>query len=87
MPTLRPPNWSDFTEEEQAIFEEAAKRQGVAPERMIQTSIIGVQAHWPAWQEANRVEFTQAYRLQGKLPQITKEVMHTALSMTNNCEY
>ena len=27
MPTLRPPNWSDFTEEEQAIFEEAAKRQ------------------------------------------------------------
>ncbi len=87
MPTLRTPEWSDFSEEEQALFAEAAKRQGAEPERMLQQSIIGVQAHWPAWQQANIAEFTQSYRLQGKLPQLAKEAMHTAISMTNHCEY
>ena len=87
MLTLRMPEWSQFSEEEQAYFAEAAKRQGISLERMMQPSIGGVQAHWPAWQAANRAELTQSYRVQGKLSQLTKEAMHTAVSMVNGCDY
>ena len=87
MTTLHTPQMSELSEEDRAILERVAKRTGQSPEQLLQPSIFGVQAHWPAWLEANHVESNQAYRLQGKLPQLAKEAMHVAVSMTNHCNY
>lgn len=87
MTTLHTPQWSDFSVEEQAVLERAAKRMGQTPEQLLHPTIFGVQARWPAWLEANHAESSQAYRRQGKLPQLAKESIHVAVSMTNQCHY
>ncbi len=87
MTTLHTPQLSDFSEEDRAILERLAKRMGQTPEGLLSPSIHGVQTHWPAWLEANHLESNQAYRIQGKLPQIAKEAIHVAVSMTNHCNY
>ena len=87
MTTLRTRQLSDLSPDDQAILERVAKRMGQRPEDVLRPGIFGVQAHWPAWLEANHVESNQAYRLQGKLPQLAKEAMHVAVSMTNHCNY
>jgi alkylhydroperoxidase family enzyme len=87
MTTLHTPQLSDFSADELAILERIAKRMGQSPEQLLHPSIFGVQTYWPAWLEANQAESSQAYRLQGKLPQLAKEAMHVAVSMTNHCEY
>jgi alkylhydroperoxidase family enzyme len=87
MTTLHDPQLADFSEEDRAILERMAKRLGRTPEALLDASIMGVQAHWPAWLEANHQETNQAYRIPGKLPQIAKEAIHVAVSMTNHCSY
>ena len=87
MTTLKTPQLSDFSEDDRSILERIAKRTGQAPEQLLNSGVLGVQAHWPAWLEANHQESNQAYRLQGKLPQLAKEAMHVAVSMTNHCNY
>lgn len=87
MTTLRTPELSDFTAEEQAVLERLARRMGRSTQALLEPSIMGVQTHWPAWLEANHAETNQAYRLQGMLPQIAKEAIHVAVSMTNHCSY
>jgi len=47
----------------------------------------GVQAHWPAWLEANVDHALATYMARGTLPPLAKEAMHVAVSMTNHCEY
>jgi alkylhydroperoxidase family enzyme len=87
MTTLLTPRLADFSQEDRAVLERMAKRMGRTPEALLDPSIMGVQAHWPAWLEANHLETNQAYRIQGKLPQIAKEAIHVAVSMTNHCSY
>ncbi|HEU0073741.1 MAG TPA: hypothetical protein VFS30_06995 [Dehalococcoidia bacterium] len=87
MTTLRTPKLSDFSEDDRAILERMAKRTGQSPEQLLNPSIFGVQTHWPAWLEANHAETGMAYMLQGKLPRLAKEAIHTAVSMTNHCNY
>ena len=87
MPTLRNPMIDDFSEEEQAILERTARRQGRTTEELMGPTIAGVQAHWPAWLETNLLESNQSYRQPGRLPQLAKEAIHVAVSMTNNCDH
>ena len=87
MTTLRAPRFADFPEEERAVLERVARRMGQSPEELLSTGIWGVQAHWPAWLEANQEEARYAYRWQGSLPRLAKEAIHVAVSMTNNCDY
>jgi alkylhydroperoxidase family enzyme len=87
MTTLHTPQLREFSEEDRTIIERMAKRLGRSPEALLEPSIMGVQAHWPSWLEANHLETNQAYRNQGKLSQIAKEAIHVAVSMTNHCSY
>ena len=87
MTTLHKPELSDFSPEDLAILEQAAKRMGMTAEQIVNPSIFGVQTHWPQWLEANHAESNEAYRRPGQLPQIAKEAIHVAVSMTNHCNY
>lgn len=87
MTTLHTPRLADFSEDDRAILERMAKRMGRTPEAVLEPSIMGGQAHWPAWLEANHLETNYSYRIQGKLPPIAKEAIHVAVSMTNHCSY
>lgn len=87
MTTLHTPRLEEFSTEDRAILERVAKRLGRMPEALLEPSIMGVQGHWPAWLEANHAETNQSYRIQGKLPQLAKEAIHVAVSMTNHCSY
>jgi alkylhydroperoxidase family enzyme len=49
--------------------------------------IFGAQAHWPEYLGANHKETLASYQFQGTLPQLAKEAMHVAVSMTNGCDY
>jgi alkylhydroperoxidase family enzyme len=49
--------------------------------------IFGAQAHWPVYTAANHKQALSSYQLQGVLPQLAKEAMHVAVSMSNSCEY
>ena len=87
MTTLRPPQLADFSPEDQAVLERVAKRMGKTAEELLRPGIFGVQTHWPAWLEANFDQTLHGYRLHGVLPQLAKEAMHVAVSMTNRCNY
>lgn len=87
MTTLRAPQLADFSPEDLVILERIARRMGRSVEDLLHPSIFGVQAHWPAWLEANFDHGLATYMRPGVLPQIAKEAMHAAVSMTNNCEY
>jgi hypothetical protein len=87
MTTLQIPALSDFSTEDQAILERVAKRMGQKPDELLRPGIFGVQAHWPAWLEANYEHTVSSYRLHGVLPTLAKEAMHVAVSMTNRCTF
>lgn len=87
MTTLRTPELSDFSAEDRATLERIAKRTGQTVEQMLKPGIFGVQTHWPAWLEANLDHSLATYMFRGTLPQLAKEAMHVAVSMSNHCEY
>ena len=87
MTTLRNPDLSEMAAEDRAILERVAKQTGQRAEDLLKPGIFGVQAHWPAWLEANHQHTRFSYRLQGVLPQLAKEAMHVAVSMANHCNY
>jgi hypothetical protein len=45
------------------------------------------QTYWPQHLEANYRQMLYSFRFQGKIPTLTKEAMHAAVSMTNRCEF
>lgn len=85
VPTLRFPRLEDLKEDERAIVERIAKRRGTTPEQL--SDIWKAQAHWPALLEANVDEAVAAFMQIGRLPELTKQAMHVAVSMTNACDY
>ena len=85
MPTLRFPRLDDVTADERAVLERIAKRRGTTPERL--SEIWKAQAHWPALLEANLDEAAAAFMQVGRLPELTKQAMHVAVSMTNACDF
>ncbi len=88
MPTLRfPPDFDDLAPEERAILERVAKRRGTTAERLVSSGIYGAQSHWPALLEANLNVAAQTFMRVGQLPELTKQAMHVAVSMSNGCEY
>jgi alkylhydroperoxidase family enzyme len=87
MTTLRTPELSDLSTEEQAALERIAKRVGRSAADLLRLAIFGGQAHWPAWLDANIDHSLATYWLHGSLPPLAKEAMHVAVSMTNHCEY
>lgn len=87
MTTLRAPQLSDFSADDQAALERVAKRTAQTVEGLLRPGVIGVQAHWPAWLELNFDHSRATYMSHGILPPLAKEAMHVAVSMTNNCDY
>jgi hypothetical protein len=87
MTTLRAPELTDFSSEDRAILERVAQRVGRSVEELLKPGIFGVQVHWPAWLEANFDHSLATYMRAGALPQVAKEAMHAAVSMTNKCDY
>ncbi len=87
MTTLHTPQPADFSPEDHATLERVAKRMGQSPEVLLRPGIFGVQAHWPAWLEANFDQTLHGYRAHGVLPPLAKEAMHVAVSMTNHCSF
>jgi alkylhydroperoxidase family enzyme len=87
MTTLRAPQLDNLSNEDRDTLEVVAKRMGQSAEGLLRPGIFGVQAHWPAWLEANFEHSLVTYLSHGTLPALAKEAMHSAVSMTNNCEY
>lgn len=87
MTTLRTPQLSDLSIDDQAALERVARRMGRSATDLLRLGIFGVQAHWPAWLEANVDHSLATYWLHGSLPPLAKEAMHVAVSMTNHCNY
>lgn len=87
MTTLRAPRLEDMSPEDRETLERVAKRMGQSAETLIRPGIFGVQAHWPAWLEANFDHSLTTYLSHGTLPMLAKEAMHVAVSMTNHCDY
>jgi alkylhydroperoxidase family enzyme len=85
MPTLRFPRPDDLSPEDRAVLERVAKRRGTTVEGL--SEIWKAQAHWPALLEANIRESSAAFMTAGKLPMLTKQAMHVAVSMSNACDY
>lgn len=85
MPTLRFPRPEDLSPEDRAVLERLAKRRGTTIDRL--SEIWKAQAHWPALVEANLSESAQAFMQVGRLPMLTKQAMHVAVSMTNACDF
>jgi len=83
MTTLRQPKLFELPTEDQADLERVARRMGRSAADLLHLGIFGVQAHWPAWLEANVDQTLATYWLRGSLPQLAKETMHVAVSMTN----
>ena len=87
MTTLRIPQRSELSADDDATLERVAKRMGQKPEELLRPGIFGVQTHWPAWLEANFEHTLASYRFHGVLPPLAKEAMHVAVSMTNHCNF
>lgn len=67
------------------MLERVAKRRGTTIERL--SEIWQAQAHWPALLEANLQESMQAFMQVARLPMLTKQAMHVAVSMSNACDF
>ena len=67
------------------MLERVAKRRGTTIDGL--SEIWKAQAHWPALLEANLVESAQAFMQIGRLPMLTKQAMHVAVSMANGCDF
>lgn len=78
---------SDLSPEDRGTLERVAKRMGQSVEALLRPGVFGVQAHWPAWLEANFEHALATYLFRGVLPPLAKEAMHVAVSVTNKCEY
>ncbi len=87
MTTLRTPDLACLSEDDRATLERVAQRLGRPVEQLLQPGVFGVQAHWPAWLEANLDHSLATYMARGALPPLAKEAMHAAVSAANNCEY
>lgn len=87
MTTLRARQLSDLSPDDRVSLERVATRMGQRVEDVLRPGIFGVQAHWPAWLEANYEQTLHGYRMHGALPQLAKEAMHVAVSMTNRCNF
>ncbi|HZP94978.1 MAG TPA: hypothetical protein VFC31_01390 [Candidatus Limnocylindria bacterium] len=85
MPLLRFPRPDELSPEDRAVLERLAKRRGSTVETL--GEIWKAQAHWPALLEANMAEAAQAFMQIGRLPALTKQAMHVAVSMANGCDY
>jgi len=85
VPTLRFPRATDLSPEDLAVLERVAKRRGMTVETL--SEIWKAQAHWPALVEANINESVQAFMQVGRLPMLTKQAMHVAVSMANACDF
>lgn len=71
--------------DDRAVLERVAKRRGTTIEGL--SEIWRAQAHWPALLEANVAESVQAFMQIGRLPMLTKQAMHVAVSMANACDF
>lgn len=85
MTTLRLPNGDELSPEDREVVEAVAKRLGTPPDEV--SMIWRAQLHWPQHLEANYRQMLYSYRFQGKIPALTKEAMHAAVSMHNRCEF
>lgn len=85
MTTLRLPTPGDLDPDDQQVLDLVAKRLGSTPDEM--SMIWRAQAHWPQHLEANYRQMLYGFRFQGRIPALTKEAMHVAVSMHNRCEF
>jgi alkylhydroperoxidase family enzyme len=85
MPTLRFARIDDLPEEDKATIERVTARLGAPLDQL--SDIWRAQAHWPALLEANHRQTLYGFKMQGQLPELTKQAMHVAVSMANRCEY
>jgi hypothetical protein len=85
VPTLRFVRPEDLSPDDRAVLERVAKRRGTTIERL--SEIWQAQAHWPALLEANLQESMQAFMQVARLPMLTKQAMHVAVSMSNACDF
>jgi len=85
VPTLRFVRPEDLNAEERAVLERLAKRRGTTIDGL--SEIWKAQAHWPALVEANLNESVQAFMQIARLPMLTKQAMHVAVSMSNACDF
>jgi len=85
MPTLCFVRPEDLNPEERAVPERIAKRRGTTIDGL--SEIWKAQAHWPALVEANLNESVQAFMQIARLPMLTKQAMHVAVSMSNACDF
>ena len=85
MTTLRLPAAAELTEADRVALDQIARRLGSTPDEL--ADIWRAQMHWPDYLEANRRQTLRGYRLQGAVPELTKEAMHVGISAVNNCDY
>lgn len=85
MPTLRFPRPGELSAADREVLERVAKRRGTSVEGLAE--IWKAQAHWPALLEANIRESSAAFLGTGRLPMLTKQAMHVAVSMSNACDF
>ncbi len=85
MPTLRFVRPEDLSAEDRGVLERLAKRRGTTIEEL--SAIWKAQAHWPALVEANLNESVHAFMQIARLPMLTKQAMHVAVSMSNACDF
>ena len=84
MPTLRFRRFDEIPPEDQETIAFVRARMRGREEI---DGIWGAQAHWLPYAAANHKQSLASYQSQGVLPQLTKEAMHVAISMTNGCDY
>ncbi len=85
MPTLRFPRPDEMPAADREILERIAKRRGTSVEGLAE--IWKAQAHWPPLLEANIRESSAAFFAGGRVPMLTKQAMHVAVSMSNACDF
>jgi hypothetical protein len=85
MTTLRLPPVAEMPEDDRQVLEGLARGMNTEFDRM--SDIWRAQMHWPQYLEANRRETMYSFQFQGKLPELTKQCMHVAVSMVNRCEF
>jgi hypothetical protein len=85
MTTLRLPPVAEMPEEDRQVLERMARRMNNEFDRT--SDIWRAQMHWPQYLEANHRETMYSFQFRGKLPELTKQCMHVAVSMVNRCEF
>ncbi|HLZ30749.1 MAG TPA: hypothetical protein VKV73_25815 [Chloroflexota bacterium] len=84
MPTLRFRRFDEIPPEDEEHVAFVRARMHGAEEI---SGIYGAQAHWPAYMSSNHAQSLASFQLQGVLPQLAKEAMHVAVSMSNGCRF